>query len=200
MRIRLSKMKKPGNNGAALVYAVVCLTVVMAICFLLLIVAYQLLATTNNKKKYMQTAEAAKSFADVLENKITVVVPSSGNGASDVWRYIRGNLDESKWPSYYTENDVDGMRTALSVSEQSTHTEDRAFRYFDLTGVDKACQIKVCIYWVRTGSSANGAILHVKTMATYGEQMYTVESIYKLSIKGSGSNQTWKWTLKSRMY
>lgn len=200
MRLRLSEKNKPDNKGAALVYAVVCLTVVMAICFLLLIVAYQLLATTNNKKKYLQTAEAAKSFADVLENKITAVVPSSGNGASDIWRYIRNNMNESDWPSYYTEDDIDGMKTALSVSERSTHTEDKAFRYFDLTGFDNACQIKVCMYWVRTGSSTNGAILHVSTMATFGEQIYTVDSVYKLSIQGSGANQTWRWTLKSKMY
>lgn len=196
--MKTKRNNKKADKGVALIYAIVCLTVVMALCFLLLIVAYQLLATSNNKKKNLQAAEAAKSFSDVMEKKISIDIKTEA--ANDVYNYLKQNMDETKWPSFYTEDEIDGMGTALNASEKSSHTAEMSFRYFNLKGDGTACETSVCMYWVRTGTDRNGAILHVKTISTYGEQIYTVDTVYKLSITSSQGNEVWKWTLKSKMY
>lgn len=190
-----SRKNKNNNKGAALVFAIVCLTVVMAFCFLILIVAYKFLSSTNNKKNFLQASEAAKSFSDVMEKKITL----AEGGTNNVYNYLKQNMDETKWPSFYTKDNIDGISSAEGISPTG-HLEDDSFRYFNLTGDDKNCTTSVCMYWIRTGTNQNGAILHVRTISTCGEQTYMVEAIYKLSITVSGNDQTWTWSLKSKMY
>lgn len=198
---------KKDNKGAAMIVALVVMTVLMMFCLSLLLVVYSLYTSTLKKNSTLQCKEACKTMSFELQSELTEPVYTdyesqsvaqksvTGTGGDSLWFYIRYNIWQDSWP-YYS-------------STERGHGKDTAYRYFTITPSEGVAgmteDIKVCIYWEKdntiddtvsddiatdgTGQEADGSdvleqradtILHVIVTCSKNEQSYSIETEYTL--------------------
>lgn len=189
---------KKNNKGAAMIVALVVMTVLMMFCLSLLLVVYSLYTSTLKKNSALQCKEACKTMSFELQSELTEPVYAdhesqsaaqksvTGTGGDSLWFYIRYNIWQDSWP-YYS-------------STERGHGKDEAYRYFTITPSEDVAgmaeDIKVCIYWEKDDNASAGdgqeddgsdileqradTILHVVVTCSKNEQSYTIETEYTL--------------------
>ena len=203
-----NKKSQFNNKGAAMVLTITIIAVLIIFVFSLILVSYNLYASQNKNMSSMRNSEAVSTLSEALKDELTDTKASSN---SNIWKYVRTNvaysttdIDWKDWP-YYLEGATSGE-----------HTEECAFRYFDLeknSHIEGApADIKVCMFWtlpdeyipdaanpskdaaynpaLQAGTSTQGIRLHVRITAITGGQTYEVEDIYKLKVKASDQDET----------
>lgn len=189
---------KKDNKGAAMIVALVVMTVLMMFCLSLLLVVYSLYTSTLKKNSALQCKEACKTMSFELQSELTEPEYAdyesqraakegvTGTGGDSLWFYIRYNIWQDSWP-YYS-------------STEKGHGKDKAYRYFTITPSEDVAgmveDIKVCIYWEKgdgdpdiSGRENDGidipgqrtdTILHVIVTCSKNNQSYSIETEYAL--------------------
>ncbi len=127
---RTRKIKS--NTGATMIVAVIIMSILLILTFSLTLVAYTLYASQNKNIASVKCAEAANTLDQALSDEITyngTVITYVGGEPQEqkyvpedesyLYKYLRYNLcQESTWPYYNP--------------EEAGHSQEDAFRYFDL--------------------------------------------------------------------
>lgn len=175
------------NRGAALVFVIIIVTIIIILIFSLLLVTYNLYASQNKKAASLRSSEAAKSLSVALENELT---DEDAYANSWLWKYLRFNMvQQNTWPYY--------------DSGLSGHTEEYAFRYFDLKANSNYSvdgfpgETKLCVYWelpdgvsISDGDSISDLTIdqkknfkvYIEITCTTGNQSYTIKNKYLVDV------------------
>ena len=190
----IESYKENKNKGAAMIVCVTIISILVVFCFSLLLVTYTLYASQNKNMQSDRNSEACKTLSTSIRQEL---VESSED--SNLYKYIRYNVNQESWPFYDT--------------EKPDHQKEDAFRYFRL---DKANSIdiggypgdiEICMYWQQSGEfteqkvknesgveetiqipSARGIKLFVEVTCRSGSQSYSIKSEYRLAVSKKRTN------------
>ena len=105
------------NKGSSMVIAIVVIGILMVFVFALMLVTYTLYTSQNKNVASARNSYAANTLSQALETELQM---EDAEASSDLYKYLRFNINQKSWPYYCPDADFDG------------HDEAAAFRYFDI--------------------------------------------------------------------
>lgn len=173
------------KKGAALLIAIVVMMVMMVLGMALLLISYSLFHTANKTQQNAQCEEMAMGVSQLIESEITGIKyqnltemetdVAKGDAADyPLWLYLRYNVLQTNWP-YYNE-------------EERGHTENYAYRYFDINTDDAVdtsliTDTSILMWWEsEEGATSDPEDIPLKVQVTckMGEQKATITTTYSL--------------------